>query len=635
MVDLKKMSRSNVLSNVDSNVLSTAQFICRSNAYSLIVISIFSLHCIACQNGFHKKNSEVLNGSEVLGGVPNAGEPGMDDSDNAAGSGADASAMWSPSTRRVTAMYQFLVAQKLVSQNNLAGAAQYFEASYNLEPNSFTGARLVRSKLMTNTHNGDGMQEARRMSLLYPNDADLRLIFGQVLLQQAKPKEAEIQLTKAIILNPLLDDAYVALAKCYQMQGDVEAAISTARRLTKANPSSIQGWELLTRILVSAKRSNEALIPARRAWEQQENNPELALLYALTLDLNKRSKEAVKLYEQLYRFNPGNTELVQRMINLYKDLGTLPSALSLIDDMIENSRTEVPGLKLQRVLILWEMRRNAEALKMAQELVAEFPESDTAMYTVGTALVIVGRPEEAAAYFEKIPAKSELKGDGMMSQALALRQAGKIDEAVNVAKELCKNPEAKVENYLFLASILSGATRHKEAVAVIDGAIVKFPGVVELFFEKGVYQEKAGDRAGSEMSMRQVVEKDPKNAAALNFVAYLLAEDGRQLVEAEGLVQRALVLQPKNGAFLDTLGWIYFQRRDYKAAVVIFEKSIAIEAKEGVIWEHLGDALLALGHKKEALEKYRDGLKCQNEELDQVRIQKKFDDLSSKKAIGE
>lgn len=137
------------------------------------------------------------------------------------------------------------------------------------------------------------------------------------------------------------------------------------------------------------------------------------------------------------------------------------------------------------------------------------------------------------------------------------------------------------------------------------------------------------------MTMRQVVERNPKDAASLNFIAYLLAEDGRQLVEAEALVHRALALQPKNGAFLDTLGWIYYQRRDYKLAVVTLEKSLALEAKEGVIWEHLGDALLAMGNSKAAQEKYGLGLKCQNDESDQLRIQKKFDDLSSKKAAGE
>ncbi len=624
-----------IRSNIQSVCRSMYQSVCRPTNYAMLTICIFFLHGTACQTGVHKKTSEVLNGSDVSPAVPSVGNPSMDDSENASETGSDPSTMWSPSTRRVTAMYKFLVAQKFVFQNDLAGAAKYFEGSYNLEPNSFTGARLVRSKLMANASSADGIKEARRMSLLYPNDADLRLIFGEVLLNQEKPKEAEIQLARAIVLNPLLDEAYVALVKCYQLQNNLEAAINTARRLTKANPHSIQGWELLTRILVSAKRSNEALIPARRGWEQQENNPELALLYALTLDLNKRSKEAVKLYEQLYRFNPGNTELVQRMLNLYKELGTLPSALSLIDDMIENSRAEVPGLKLQRVLILWEMNRNAEALKMAQEMVAEFPESDRAMYTVGVALVIVGRPEEGVPFFEKIPAASELKSDGMMSQALALRQLGKIDEAVDVAKELCKNPDAKVGSYQFLASILSAAVRHKEAVAITDEAILKFPAVAGLLFEKGIYQEKAGDRAGSEMTMRQVVERNPKDAASLNFIAYLLAEDGRQLVEAEALVHRALALQPKNGAFLDTLGWIYYQRRDYKLAVVTLEKSLALEAKEGVIWEHLGDALLAMGNSKAAQEKYGLGLKCQNDESDQLRIQKKFDDLSSKKAAGE
>ncbi len=603
---------------------------------TLISSFLICLMSSGCQTQSTKKSSEILNGKEVKTDPSTVIEPGMEDAGNEASSGSgDPSTMWSPATRRVTAMYQFLVAQKLIFNDNVAGAEPYFEAAYNLEPNSFTGARLVRSKILANPKNGKGIDEARRMSLLYPNNADLHLLFGQVLLMADKSKEAETHLKRAIVLNPQLEEAYTTLSKCYQMQNNTEAAIGAVRSLTKANSQSIQGWVILSKILISEKRAKEALEPARRAWELQENNPELALLYALTLDLNHRSKDAVKLYEQLYRFNPGSTELVQRMLNLYKELGSLPSALTLIDDMIENSRAEVPGLKMQKILILWEMRRNIEALKVAEELIAEVPESDRAMYTVGVALVIVGRPEDAIPYFAKIPPESPLKADGMTSHALALKQLGKMDEALELAKTLCSNPNATVENYRFWASLLASDDRFKAGVEVIAEAIQRFPTAEDLIFEKGVYQEKSGDRSGSEVTMRLVIEKNQKDAPALNFVAYLLAEDGRKLEEAEELVRRALVLQPKNGGYLDTLGWIFYQKRDYKLALSTLEKALVLEAEEGVIWEHAGDALLALGNKKVALEKYRAGLKCKNDSKDQLRIQKKIDSISSNKAAGE
>ena len=43
--------------------------------------------------------------------------------------------------------------------------------------------------------------------------------------------------------------------------------------------------------------------------------------------------------------------------------------------------------------------------------------------------------------------------------------------------------------------------------------------------------------------------------------------------EAERLVRRALELRPDTGAFLDSLGWIHFQRGDYPLAVEVLERA--------------------------------------------------------------
>ena len=57
-----------------------------------------------------------------------------------------------------------------------------------------------------------------------------------------------------------------------------------------------------------------------------------------------------------------------------------------------------------------------------------------------------------------------------------------------------------------------------------------------------------------------MIADDPKNPDALNSLAYMLAERGQKLDEAIGLVQRALAIDPGNGAYLDTLGWAYYKQ---------------------------------------------------------------------------
>ncbi len=56
-----------------------------------------------------------------------------------------------------------------------------------------------------------------------------------------------------------------------------------------------------------------------------------------------------------------------------------------------------------------------------------------------------------------------------------------------------------------------------------------------------------------------MIAEDPKNSDALNSLGYMLAERGQKLDEAITLVERALVVEPGNGAYLDSLGWAYYK----------------------------------------------------------------------------
>jgi tetratricopeptide (TPR) repeat protein len=222
----------------------------------------------------------------------------------------------------------------------------------------------------------------------------------------------------------------------------------------------------------------------------------------------------------------------------------------------------------------------------------------------------------------------------MKQQALILRDDGDLQGALDVLKTLSERKDCDVQTYLVWGEFLSESGEVAQAISVIEAGLVKFAGDKKLLFSRGAYLERKGDRKSAESSFRDLIAKDPDNAAALNYLGYMFAEEGSNLDEAESLIQRALKLQPANGGYLDSLGWIYYKKGQYKRAMEVLERAVALDKNEGVIWEHLGDALVALGQKKDALEKYREALRLKNEPRDEARIRKKFEDLQKELAGG-
>ncbi len=93
---------------------------------------------------------------------------------------------------------------------------------------------------------------------------------------------------------------------------------------------------------------------------------------------------------------------------------------------------------------------------------------------------------------------------------------------------------------------------------------------------------------------------DPNAVVALNYIAYSLAEEGRDLERAAEYAERAVGMAPSASDVRDTLGWVYFRLGRYDEARRELEQAAALGSPDAVIHEHLGDALMALGLPEEA-----------------------------------
>jgi tetratricopeptide (TPR) repeat protein len=105
---------------------------------------------------------------------------------------------------------------------------------------------------------------------------------------------------------------------------------------------------------------------------------------------------------------------------------------------------------------------------------------------------------------------------------------------------------------------------------------------------------------------------------------------GERLDEAEDLIVRALKITPDDGFFIDSLGWVYYQKGDYARAVEQLERAVEITVDDPTIIEHLGDAYVKIDKPESALPRYRDALK-KSKENDQIkRIKEKIQRLEKK-----
>jgi len=118
-----------------------------------------------------------------------------------------------------------------------------------------------------------------------------------------------------------------------------------------------------------------------------------------------------------------------------------------------------------------------------------------------------------------------------------------------------------------------------------------------------IYMNKGDDKRAIGL-YRRLLSIRPNYPLAMNNLAYIYAEKGERLNFALDLIREAVKKDPKNPKFLDTLGWVYYKRKEYKKAISFLKQALSIST-QAIIYYHLGKAYIKLGKMDKARKAFR------------------------------
>ena len=151
--------------------------------------------------------------------------------------------------------------------------------------------------------------------------------------------------------------------------------------------------------------------------------------------------------------------------------------------------------------------------------------------------------------------------------------------------------------YLALGYTYGEDSKNDEALKFYYRAMEMSPDAARVHFHLGAQYDKMKNTALAIKEFRETIRLDPKFADAYNYLGYMFAEASTNLDEAIALIKKALETEPDNGAYLDSLGWAYFQKGDFSQALVELEKAMKTESTDPTVREHLKKAREKLGKR--------------------------------------
>ncbi len=139
-----------------------------------------------------------------------------------------------------------------------------------------------------------------------------------------------------------------------------------------------------------------------------------------------------------------------------------------------------------------------------------------------------------------------------------------------------------------------------------------------LYYFLGASYFELGEYDNVIQTLETGIKYDSRSPEMNNLLAYAYSIEKIKLDEAISLVNQSLLMQPENLAYMDTLGWIFFQKEDFKKSFEIFNHIINVLDRESKIegeddldeiYYHIGMIYEKMGKKEEAMGYYSIGLK--------------------------
>lgn len=186
-----------------------------------------------------------------------------------------------------------------------------------------------------------------------------------------------------------------------------------------------------------------------------------------------------------------------------------------------------------------------------------------------------------------------LKGDLYLAQGLKAAAIKSFQTAIG------ENPNF-LRPYYVLAEIYLAEHQEEKAVAQYKDLLEINPNQAQPHMLLGIIYEKQKRYDLSEKHYRVALEVNPEFAAAANNLAFILADQNKQLDEALSLARMAKEKLPNSPYVMDTLGWVYYKKGLFGSAIGEFSDCLTRIPENPAVIYHLGMAYYKNGDAQKA-----------------------------------
>jgi len=556
------------------------------------------------------------------------------------------------------------IALKLAQTNDAVRLAQKVA---ELHPDSFD-ARLLLARVYALTDQ-PGRAEAlfRKIRTDFPDNPNAWLFLAQFYISQNRRAEALETLRISIsrqnvtsdlfhLLGTLCVDSARNMSDSQKAQKTVLEGIDFLRRALELEPENPAVWQQLGFALLSVKKQDEALTAIQAAHSCAPDDSVLARQMFDLLIQTGNYEKAMESCESLAEETGTPPEAWFQYLAEKLPEDEIPRLTGYLETRIREQPQAEIFYYAQLGALYIGAKENEKAETVLTGALEQYPSDNRLRIVLGYLHLQQERFDDAYAELEQVRTESSREEWSsnpffLFNFLVAAQKSAHLEEAANTLSATYTNNPAVLNQYMlslltekspvstenaiellnvfhkqspeaaealyYLALLQADQKEYQKAIqsaqqfeklAQSSGQTHLLSG--EFYYQYAALYERTGQLETAEKQFFKAIDLGDERIAASsqNYIAYMWAERGEKLDQGLALVQKALSAEPENGAFLDTLGWIYYMQGRYANALNELKKAQKSVQVDPAVWEHLGDTYQKMGNVDEASKHWKKAL---------------------------
>ncbi len=505
--------------------------------------------------------------------------------------------------------YHVFMGELASGRGQPALAAQEYQAAARLseDPGLAAHATVLSYRLPDDPAT---LEIALRWQALAPKDADAAHFVA--VLHARRGEAAESAAGFESLMQSGTDHGYTTVTRLLEQETDAAHGLPVLERMVADAPRSADAHYALAHAALSFHIYDQAEREARAAMALDPQADDARLVLSRALVGEGHADEAVSLLQARVHADPDDAALHLAFAALLAEAGRDAEARREFDAVLKLRPTNGEALYTAGLLAMQDKDLPA-ARSYFDRLLKSGHRSDDALYFLGSVAELDKRYPEALDWYHKVG-----DGDRWLAAQTAigrtLVESGTPDAAQAFFDQLVEDDgDDSVTLRLAEGEALSSQGETGRALKVYDDALAEQPDSDDLLYARALVREQRGDSDQALTDLQALVQRAPGDAQALNALGYTMTLHTARYQEAQGYIEKALVIDPDDPAIMDSMGWVDFRLGDTAAALGYLQKAYAAQA-DPEIAAHLIEVLLAKGDTDGARAVWQKALKADPED---------------------